>query len=186
MDDIYSAVNEYSDDIQLVQNFCESIYNENFASNFEKIHTLYTRMKSDIHPITDDELEYILTTFPLELFAISEKLNKIRLHCEVIKLKNKQKIESIRKEAGSEAATLGLNKTQTTEYITSRVNQSMIEYELLHSAYISVISRVEGEQIFSKELIMGAKKIWDARRTTDLSNPVGAVVPEYDFGTNTE
>ena len=182
MGSVYDVVNEYSEDIAAIQEFCDSIYNENFAPNFAKVRELYDRMKSNVHPITDEELEYILTTFPLELFVISERLNKIRLNCEVIKLKNKQKIESIKKEASEEASRQGLNKTQTNEYVSSAVNRTMVEYEVLFSAYGSVISRVENEQTFSKELIMGAKKIWDSRRTTDLSNPVGMVVPEYDFG----
>ena len=141
-------------------------------------------MKSDIHPITDEELEYILTTFPLELFVISEQLNKIRLNSEVVKLKNKETIEKLRNDAIAEATTQGLNKTQTNEYVSHVLNRSMVEYEVLLSAYNSIITRVENEQTFSKELIMGAKKVWDARRNTDLTNPVGEVVPElpeYDI-----
>lgn len=184
MDNLMKALDEYSADMEAVQKFCDEIYNEHFSSNFKKVRELYQRMKSDIHPITDEELEYILTTFPLELFVISEQLNKIRLNSEVVKLKNKETIEKLRNDAIAEATTQGLNKTQTNEYVSHVLNRSMVEYEVLLSAYNSIITRVENEQTFSKELIMGAKKVWDARRNTDLTNPVGEVVPElpeYDI-----
>lgn len=178
MNNLTKALDEYSADIEAVQKFCDEIYNEHFSSNFKKVRELYQRMKSDIHPITDEELEYILTTFPLELFVISEQLNKIRLNSEVVKLKNKETIEKLRNDAIAEATAQGLNKTQTNEYVSHVLNRSMVEYEVLLSAYNSIITRVENEQTFSKELIMGAKKVWDARRNTDLTNPVGEVVPE--------
>lgn len=178
MNNLTKALDEYSADIEAVQKFCDEIYNEHFSSNFKKVRELYQRMKSDIHPITDEELEYILTTFPLELFVISEQLNKIRLNSEVVKLKNKETIEKLRNDAIAEATAHGLNKTQTNEYVSHVLNRSMVEYEVLLSAYNSIITRVENEQTFSKELIMGAKKVWDARRNTDLTNPVGEVVPE--------
>lgn len=178
MDSIKEVLTKYSEDIDAVQKFCDELYEENFSSNFQQVRELYKRMKSDIHPITDEELEYILTTFPLELFVTSERLNKIRLNCEVVKLKNKETIEEIRDKALAEATDQGLNKTQTNEYVSHAVSRNMVEYDVLFSAYSSVITRVENEQSFSKELIMGAKKIWDARRNTELSNPVGAVVPE--------
>ena len=186
MGNISDVMSEYSEDMDAVQEFCDSIYNEHFASNFLKVRELYNRMKSEIHPITDDELEYILTTLPLELFIISEQLNKIRLNCEVVKLKNKQKTEEVRSEAINEANANGLNKTQTNEYVTHKVNKFLIEYDILHSAYSSVITRVENEQTFSKELIMGAKKVWDSRRSAETSNPVGLVIsdlPEYNVST---
>ena len=178
MGSVFKVIEEYSADINAVQEFCNSIYDDNFAENFLKIRELYDHMKSNTHPITDEELEYILTTLPLELFTISERLNKIRLNCEVVKLKNKQKIEELKKDASAEASNQGLNKSQTNEYVASIVSRNMAEYEILFSAYNSVITRVENEQTFSKELIMGAKKVWDSRRNSEHSNPVGLVVPE--------
>ena len=178
MGSVFKVIEEYSADIKAVQEFCYSIYSDNFADNFSKIRELYNRMKSNTHPITDEELEYILTTLPLELFTISERLNRIRLNCEVVKLKNKQKIEELKKDASAEASKQGLNKTQTNEYVAGIVSRNMAEYEILFSAYNSVITRVENEQTFSKELIMGAKKVWDSRRSSEHSNPVGLVVPE--------
>lgn len=183
MGSVFTVIDEYSADISAVQKFCDELYDQNFKSNFEEIRELYTRLKSKVHPITDEELEYILTTFPLELFVVSENLNKLRLNCEVVKLKNKQTMETIRKNAEVESDSLNMTKSAKTEYISNAVKNHMVEYEVLYSAYSSVISRVENEQIFAKELIMGAKKIWDSRRSTDNSNPVSPVVPdlpEYD------
>ena len=71
-----------------------------------------------------------------------------------------------------------MNKTQTADYVNRKINTAMVEYEVLHAAYVSIVTRVENEQTFAKELIMGAKKVWDSRRSADNSNPVGLVVPE--------
>ncbi len=178
MADITKVIDEYSSDMDSIQTFCEDMYITHFADNFNEIRELYKRMKSKVHPITDAELEYILTTFPMELFTVAEKLNKLRLNCEVVKLKNKQTMEKIRKNATEIAKNLEYNKSQTNEFVSHIIAEQMVEYEVLYAAYNSIVARVENEQTFSKELIMGAKKIWDARRNSEMSNPVGMVVPE--------
>ena len=178
MSNLDKVISEYSDDMHTVQNFCDSIYRDNFEDNFKEVRSLYKRMKSNVHPITDAELEYILTTFPMELFSVAERLNRLRLNCEVVKLKNKETVEKLRSDAISFASEQNMNKTQANEYVSRVISKEMVEYEILHSAYTSVITRVENEQTFSKELIMGAKKVWDSRRNSELSNPVGMVVPE--------
>lgn len=178
MEGITKVIEEYSPDLDAIQEFCDDMYSQFFEENFAEIRELYKRMKSKVHPITDAELEYILTTFPMELFTVAEKLNKLRLNCEVVKLKNKQTLEWVRKNATEVAKNLGYNKSQTSEYVSHEISGHMVEYEVLYAAYSAIITRVENEQTFSKELIMGAKKIWDARRSSELSNPVGMVVPE--------
>ena len=178
MHSIGRVLKEYESDIYSVQTFCTDLYEEKFAENFKEVRELYKRMKSKVHPITDSELEYILTTFPMELFVVAESLNRIRLNCEVVKLKNKETLERIRREASDEATKLQLNKSQSNEFISHVIAEKMVEYEVLFSAYNSVITRVENELTFSKELIMGAKKIWDSRRSSENSNPVGMVVPD--------
>ena len=125
--------------------------------------------------------------FPLELFTAAEKLNALRLNCEVVKLKNKQTLEKLRKDVTDAATQEGLNKTQTAERVAHAISEKMVEYEVLYTAYSSVITRVENEQTFSKELIMGAKKVWDSRRSAENSNPVKEVIPdlpEYDITAN--
>lgn len=187
MDSILNVINEYNDDLKSVQAFCEDLYTEYFEDNFKQIRELYKRMKSKVHPITDEELEYILTMFPLELFTAAEKLNALRLNCEVVKLKNKQTLEKLRKDVTDAATQEGLNKTQTAERVAHAISEKMVEYEVLYTAYSSVITRVENEQTFSKELIMGAKKVWDSRRSAENSNPVKEVIPdlpEYDITAN--
>ena len=67
------------------ESFCDELYNNIFAAAFQDVTDLYKRMKSDTKPITDEELTYIITTLPLELFTISEALNKLRLKLEVAK-----------------------------------------------------------------------------------------------------
>lgn len=178
MDKLSEVIDKYSVDMDAIQKFSDDLYDENFAENFKEVRELYKRMKSKVHPITDEELEYILTVFPMELFSVAERLNKIRLNCEVVKLKNKETLEAIRSAAIIDANQLEMNKTQTADYVNRKINTAMVEYEVLHAAYVSIVTRVENEQTFAKELIMGAKKVWDSRRSADNSNPVGLVVPE--------
>jgi hypothetical protein len=186
MDKLSEVIDKYSVDMDAIQKFSDDIYDENFAENFEEVRELYKRMKSKVHPITDEELEYILTVFPMELFSVAERLNKIRLNCEVVKLKNKETLEAIRSAAIIDANQLEMNKTQTADYVNRKINTAMVEYEVLHAAYVSIVTRVENEQTFAKELIMGAKKVWDSRRSADNSNPVGLVVPELPEYTPTK
>ena len=123
----------------------------------------------------------------MELFSVAELLNKLRLQVEVIKLNNKEQIESIKSQMKEEGAQLELTKTEIQECINQRIASQMLEFEVLLSVHNTVISRVENEQTFSKELIMGAKKVWDSRRSAENSNPVKEVIPdlpEYDITAN--
>ena len=61
------------------EQFCDSIYESVFAPTFAEVQKLHARMKSEQVPITDAELTYILTELPLDLFSVSESLNKLRL-----------------------------------------------------------------------------------------------------------
>lgn len=187
---LHDVVSEYSHDTSAVHTFCDNIYVTYFASHFTKIRELYSRLKSEVNPITDDELEYILITFPLELISISEKLNNLRLDREVVKLKNKEKLEYFRNRFIDEAHDLELNKSETQEFVSHSVVECMVEYEVLLTAYDSIITRVSNEQTFSKELIMGAKKVWDARRASEAVVPIApistspAVVPVDSISTS--
>lgn len=181
---IEDIVKEYSEDNDAIHKYCDSIYHDMFAENFKDIREMYRRMKSTLQPITDGELEYILTTFPMELFTVAENLNKVRLSREVTKLKNKAKMRELRAEFQTTVNTMDdLTKAEKQTYLMQMINENMAEYEILLAAYDSLISRVENEQTFSKELIMGAKKIWDSRRSSESANPVAPVateLPEYD------
>lgn len=181
MSDIQSVLTEYHNDSQAIHNFCNDLYSELFSDHFSEVRELYKRLRSKLHPITDDELEYILTVFPMELFAVAEKLNSLRLDHEVVKLKNREKLEQLRKEISESVSTLDITKTEKQDMISRAVSEKMVEYEILLSAYNSVITRVENEQSFSRELIMGAKKIWDSRRNSEQANPVSSVVTEPEL-----
>lgn len=166
---------EFSEDIDAVSDWCEELYQENFAKYFDESRELFTRLKSKTHPITDDELSWILINLPLNLFDVSEALNKLKVSNEVVKLRNKQKESDLIKSS--------VEKTATKRQEDAAIN--MLENKLLVTAYSSVMSRVESEISFCRELIMGAKKIWDAHRKTDSTNPVSPVdnspqnLPDY-------
>lgn len=181
MKSIYDVAQEYREDADAVDEFCQHLYDEQFSQHFQEVRDLYKRMQSKLQPITDEELEYILTVFPLELFSVSEGLTKLRLDREVVKLKNKEKLEDLRKELMKSEEFMKLTKTDRQEHLSHAISEQMTEYEILLTAYDSVIQRVEGEQSFSRELIMGSKKIWDSRRSSESSNPVGE-----SAGTNTD
>ena len=155
---IQDTIASLNEDTKAVLDFYESLYDKEFSEQFISVQKMFKRYKSSDKPITDTELEDILTGLPLELFSIAEKLNSLRLSEQVVKLKSRDK------------------------KITPELKE---EYAILDSVYSSVIERVENQISFSRELIMGAKKIWDARRKTESMNPVtppkSKELPEYDY-----
>lgn len=169
---------EFSEDIEAVSDWCDEIYQQNFAIHFGESRELFNRLKSKTHPITDEELSWILINLPLNLFDVSEVLNKFKVSQEVVKLRNKQKESDLVKSSVENTAT----KRQEDAAI------KMLENKLLVTAYSSVMSRVESEISFCRELIMGAKKIWDSRRRAESANPVSPVddshinLPDYQEG----
>lgn len=166
--DLQSASNMMQEDVESVTKWCEELYKKNFAVYFNRQRELYKRLQSKTRPITDDELEDILTSIPLDLFTVSEKLTSLKTSHEVIKLRNKQKMSDLKKKS---TATTMTERTEDAEI-------QMIEEKLLDTAYQSVISRIDNEISFSRELIMGAKKVWDRRRQTENANPIGTTVPQ--------
>lgn len=181
---IQSILDEYKPDLDAVTSLSDEMYQKFFEDNFSQIQQMYRRMKSVKSPITDEELEYILTMFPLELFEVSESLNTIKLNLEVIKLKNKEALIDAKNRLREEANSLGLNKTDSTAYISENLPARTVDQDLILKVYDSVISRVESERTFSRELIMGAKKVWDSRRSAEESMPIDAVsgmddLPDY-------
>ena len=89
--DIKTKMAEYRDSLVSMDEMYASIYDVKFRDNFDLVNMLYERMQNKTNPITDNELSEILTTLPLNLFKISEKLNELRLNREVIKLQNYDK-----------------------------------------------------------------------------------------------
>lgn len=154
MSDISRAVDALKEDFASADNLVNEIYEKYFSRYFKRESDLYAKFRDADDPITDAELEWILISLPLDLKMVANALAQFKQHNEIVKLKIKQ-----RKSAKLDNAD-GMDE----------------EYKLMNIIYTSVITRVELEISFSKELIMGAKKVWDARRSGD-SAPVGEVSP---------
>lgn len=166
------AVANNAEDLDTVCTLYDSLYRDKFASYFNEQHELFGRLRSKFKPISDEELENVLTTTPLNLYAVSEELNKFRLNVEVIKLKIKQQETALKK----------LPKDDDVGYLA--ISNSLVENKLLCAVYDKVVLRVESEISFSRELIMSAKKIWDGRRDTDNANPLRTGVTSDDIYDN--
>lgn len=143
-----------------------SVYEDNFSKFFCNIDELWKKVENSDKPISDTELEWILIDLPIELFNVSSKLASLTCSCEVLKL-------DIRKK----------------ELTASTVDQKadVIDDKILLTIYQAVCSRVEKQISFCKELIMGAKKIWDGRKRSENVNPISEVnspsdLPDYIHG----
>lgn len=181
MKDIREVVSENSEDVKAVTDWCEEMYQTTFAKYFEESHKLYERLLNKKKPVTDTELEDIFTLVPLNMIQVSEALNNFRLSLEITKSKMKRKKREYSK------ASLETSQTKRDEEAADLV----IEDEILCMAYNTVISRVEGEMSYNRELLQTCKRIWDARRsdkqntfavsesTSDKSKPSPYDLPEY-------
>lgn len=147
----------YSEEFADISEWCNKTYSGMFSEYFKEMNNLYQRLSSSTKPITDDELETILGTIPLRLYAAAEKLNELKVRIEVIKLKIKQEKHDslVNSDASSQTA-----RREEAAY-------SVVEDEMLLKVYTSLVERVESEIAFSKELIMSAKKIWTSRREAE-------------------
>ena len=152
MSDITRALEVLKEDFEAADNLVADIYEKYFSRFFSGEHQMYDRFHDADVIINDKELEWILISLPLEMNAAANALTQFKQHNEIVKLKIKQ-----RKSAKVDDAD-GLDE----------------EFKLMSIVYTSVITRVEMELSFSKELIMGAKKIWDARRNGETP-PVGEI-----------
>lgn len=153
---------QVSEDIDAMNSWSEKMYNDTFASYFQVVHDLYNVFKTKKDKISDDQLEQVIVYLPLDLISASEKLSEFKSGIELIKLKYREQ----------ESQIMQVSEEKTVTAKKSEAELKMIEKKLLTIAYSAVISRVEGEISFAKELIMGCKKIWDARRNTDTVNPI--------------
>ena len=179
MIDLSAVEKTMSDDLNSVTGFVNSMYDKNFAAYFTDSREVFARMNSKVQPITDEELNYVLIDLPLRLIDVSEQLSTFKMRHETMKISVKQK----ENELAAEAKDNGLKGSEAKDYVIS----NSMEDKLLLSAYAAVIYRVESEIAFCRELIMGAKKIWDARRKSESVNPVAEVndspdgLPEYSY-----
>ena len=168
MIDISASINSANDDMQSIKEWVKHQYDSTFSEYFEDIRSLTKRMSSKTSPITDEELEIILIDLPLKLIGAAEKINEMTLSLEVIKLRNKKQLTE--KIKSSEESNSSMKKDVAESEI--------FEERVLELAYSSLLDRVQKEVSYSRELIMGAKKVWDARRKFDSVNPVSEVSPK--------
>lgn len=172
--DLKTVYSQLSPDVEATEEWCNELYISNFSKYFEESRNLFKKLQSKSHPITDEELSYILINLPLTLFDVSEVLNSFRVKFEVVKLKNKE----------TEAELMKSCTAKTVAQKKDEVSVAMTEEKLICTVLSYIITRVESEISFCRELIMGAKKIWDSRKRGDLSNPVGnvdteTILPDY-------
>lgn len=162
MKDIKSIIESNSDDLTEANLFCREVYDNIFSQYFVNVKRLQQRLSDKLKPITDDELSEILTMCPLNMISVSSELNVLRRNVEVLKLKSKNtKLE----------LSLG-TETDSSEYVK---RTHMLENDLLICLYESIIKQVEGEMSYVRELIMSAKKIWDANRKSEDVVPISPV-----------
>ena len=162
---------EYAEDLDSTVEWCDSIYESQFSKFFKDQRDLFDRLKSKSRPITDTELEWILTEVPMNLFDAAESLNTLQMKQEIIKLQSKQK----------ESELIKNSKESSDSKKREEASLQTLEDKILLLAYSNIICRVEREMSYSRELIMSAKKIWDGRRNTEKSNPIGDVNPGEDL-----
>lgn len=165
--DIEKVAQLTSADVLAVQNWVDTEYDALFAEYFADLHALSRRMSSKLSPITDEELQELLIDLPLKLFSVAENINSLTLKLEVLKLQNKKLVTEKVKVSKESTATLKKDSAEA----------EIFENKVLELACGSLLDRVQREVAYARELIMGAKKIWDARRRTDVVNPVSEVPP---------
>ena len=161
----------YKTDIEETLNWCENKYNQLFGADFQGVKNLSKRMQSVSKPITDAELQWILVELPMHLFNASEQLSQFRTALEVVKIRMKEQEAELMKQSTAKTVT---QKKSEAEAAQSEAKANCLLYQ-------AVITRVENEISLAKELIMGAKKVWDSRRKTETANPVSFQdgIPEY-------
>lgn len=161
----------YKEDIDATLEWCENKYAQLFAADFQGVKDLSKRMQSVSKPITDAELQWILVELPMHLFNASEQLSQFRTALEVVKIRMKEQEAELMKRSMAKTIT---QKKSEAEAAQSEAKANCLLYQ-------AVITRVENEISLAKELIMGAKKVWDSRRKTETVNPVSFQdgIPEY-------
>ena len=172
--DVKSMLDTVNNSTADVEEWVENEYQKTFAQYFEKNRKLYEDLKTTL--ITDSDLEWILISLPLELFTVSEKLGQLQTRQEAVKM-------HIR-----DAEFSYMNDPVNSELgVTARKEQA-IQFTSADRLYVSIcgtlIERVTREISFSRELIMSAKKIWDARRSAESAVPITKSepdLPEYNF-----
>lgn len=174
--DVYKIMNTYyNKDIDLTLDYYNKIHDSLMRETLDKIYDMYEYMKKN--SISDEDLEWVLTSLPIDLMHISESLNTLRLQHSVVKLKQKE----LRMEIESTIVDSCVEGTPKSS-IKEQVDAEMAEHKVVETTLQCLITGIEHELSFCKELIMGCKKVWDSRRNTENVNPVKEVdtdLPDY-------
>jgi len=180
--DTFEKYRNFIDDADSIK---AKLYEEKFSPYFSDVRSLYSKFKSRLHVVSDEDLQNILLDVPMNLFMASENLNQLRLEYEILKLNISAESKRLKSDIRlKDDVVASLTKSEIKELCNDMIQMNMVEQESLLAVYKSIISQVESEQSFARELIMGAKKVWDSRRSAEMSSPVSPVetgddLPEY-------
>lgn len=156
---IKNIISEYEPLIYDIEEWADEQYLRRFEPYFCEMRNLMYAMERKDLAITDDELKKILIDVPFKLFQAAEAISSMTLALEAIKSKGKQ--------YELDAASGAITKEENAKL--------QIDNRLVVSSYTAVLERANRECSYARELIMGAKKVWDSRRRADTSMPVGIV-----------
>lgn len=156
----------YNDKINDVKEWCDEIFSKKFSYYFDKVIELYDKMSTCSNSqFSNSDLEWILTSLPLNLISAAETINDFRLSYEVVKLNSKQRYAEYLNEVPD------FSNTAKKEYADNK----SLDDKLLMMAYSSLITRAENQISYCKELIMGAKKVWDSRVKSEDVVPINPI-----------
>lgn len=167
--DLSKLEESYKDDLKSIDNWCEELYDKEFSKYFKDVRKLKNSMENG--RMSDNDLEIALTSIPLDLFEVHEKINHITAYIKFIEFNIKQKRHDAIKLSSATSKTA---KQEDAEFET-------LEDELLKKCYLTVIERVESEVSYTREFIMGAKKVWSARREQEETEKSVEPTPNKDL-----
>lgn len=156
---IQEIENIYESEFNDMDTWLKDRYDSDFKHYFEEQKNIHKRILNSESKITNEELEHVMIDIPLMLIEVAERVNKYKLRIEAIKLNMKRRqLKSKDEDFSKDEAAMG-----------------EIDDKLLVAAYQMLIQRVEKEMSYTRELIMGAKKVWDSRKN---GTSVAPVIPE--------
>lgn len=164
MRNISDIVNTFKSDFDESKSFCDELYDNRFSKFFKSTDNLYSKFKDTTVELNSEDLSVILSQCPIDIIAASEELSDLRRNIDIVKLNIKE-----------------LKSTGDSQ-------SEIIENELLICLLESVLKRVEVQISYTRELIMSAKKLWDARSKTESAMPIDPVddvpdLPDYSLNT---
>lgn len=172
-DRIFKEHQPYMDEFN---NWGEEQYDQYFSQYFKLQRSLKDKINKGGKDLSDADLKSVLTELPIDMIEAASALSEFKTNQEVIKIR----VKDAKTQRTKELSTSSYTKAEIKDMVDSEVSGEM----LLITVYSNIIERVEREMSYSRELIMGCKKIWDARRRSE-EPLLGAVdssqLPEYQF-----